>query len=307
MQRLTLTRRDGAPLAGYLSGSSGPVFVLANGLGGPVAAFRHQIEHFARRFRVLTWDYRGLYGSQSGTAPARVDIAAQAEDLEDLLRSVTDERAVVLGWSMGVQVALELAARAPERVRELVLISGAHGRPMTHLRLPFAGHVLPKLIERLRPHHRIGSRLVELASRSRGVAELVRRARLVSPRLETDEILELARSFTSLDLDVYLRTLAALERHDATPALRNLRIPTLVVAGARDPLFSPRLARELTAQIARSELYVVPRATHYAPLEFPELVNARIERFLRTDAPRAAAQKHAHAAVNARVNGGSAD
>ena len=56
--------------------------------------------------------------------------------------------------------------------------------------------------------------------------------------------------------------------------------PTLVVTGARDPLFSPRLAEDLVARLPRAELYVVPKGTHYAPLEFPELINARIDRFL---------------------------
>jgi pimeloyl-ACP methyl ester carboxylesterase len=280
MMRLTLTRRDGAPLAGYLAGANGPLIALANGLGGPVMAFRHQIDHFERRFRVVTWDYRGLYGSQNGAPPARVDVAAHADDLEDLLSMVGDERAVVVGWSMGVQVALELARRAPERVQRLVLISGAHGRPMANLRVPLADRFLPALIERLRPYHRLGSRWLGRVARSRIAVELVRRSRLVSPRLGADELQELAQGFGSLDLDVYLRTLAALEEHDGASALESLRVPTLVIAGARDPLFSPRVAEKLTARIDRAELYVVPGATHYAPLEFPELVNARIERFL---------------------------
>jgi pimeloyl-ACP methyl ester carboxylesterase len=290
MHRLTITRRDGAPLAGYLAGSRGPVLVLANGLGGPVSALRHQIRYFEREFRVLTWDYRGLYGSRGNVPPERVDVAAQADDLEDLLRSVSDEPAVVVGWSMGVQVALELARRAPERVRELVLISGAQGRPMANLRLPFAGRVLPPLVERLRRYHRLGSRVVAHAARSRAAVELVRRSHLVSPRLGADEIQALAREFTALDLDVYLRTLAALEQHDATPVLRELAAPTLVVAGARDPLFSPRVAQKLTRHIEHAELYVVPHATHYAPLEFPELVNARIARFLGSFAPAGSAK-----------------
>lgn len=285
MHRLMLTRRDGAPLAGYLSGSSGPVIALANGLGGPVSAFRHQTSYFERSFRVLTWDYRGLYGSLGEAPPTRVDIAAHAEDLEDLLQSVTSERAVVVGWSMGVQVALELARQKPERVRQLVLISGAGGRPMANLRVPFADRWLPSLLERLRPYHRLGSRLVARAAESRSAVDFVRRARIVSPRVGTGELQDVARAFASLDFDVYLRTLAALELHDATPALRSLRVPTLFITGGRDPLFSPRLAEKLCAQIERAELYVVPRATHYAPLEFPELVNARIERFLGSVAP----------------------
>ncbi len=280
MQRFMLTRRDGAPLAGYVSGTSGPVLVLANGLGGPVAAFRHQIACFETRFRVLTWDYRGLYGSRGSAPPARVDVDAHADDLEDLLAAQGPGPVIAVGWSMGVQVALEYARRAPERVSHLVLINGAHGRPMTQLRVPLAERWLPELIERARPHHALGSRMFARASRFRAVAELARRLHLVSPRLGTDEILELAREFTALDFDVYLRTLAALQRHDAEPDLGALHVKTLVIAGGRDPLFSARRARELSERLSHAELHIVPEATHYAPLEFPEHVNARIERFL---------------------------
>lgn len=280
MQRFTLTRRDGAVLAGYRSGDTGPVLVLANGLGGPVSAFRHQIVRFERRCRVLTWDYRGLYASRGSTPPERVDVAAHADDLEDLLDHVGARQAALVGWSMGVQVTLELARRAPERVSHLVLINGAHGKPMAKLRVPLAERWLPELVERARAHHALGSRLVRHASRSRTAAGLARLLHIVSPRLCTDEILELAREFTELDFDVYLRTLGALERHDASPTLDRVRARTLVIAGGRDPLFSTRQAEELTQRLARAELCVVPKATHYAPLEFPDQVNARIERFL---------------------------
>jgi len=284
MKSFMLTRRDGGALAGYRSGTSGPVLALANGLGGPVSAFRHQIAHFEGRYRVVTWDYRGLYASRGGAAPARVDVAAQAEDLEDLLRSETNEPAVVVGWSMGVQVALELVRSAPARVSALVLISGAYGRPLTNLRVPRAERWLPDLIERVRPYHHVGARLLARATRSRTMFDLVRRLRFVHPRIATDELLSLAREFTELDFDVYLRTLAGLERHDTAAALRTVKQPTLVVAGERDPLFSPRLARDLTLRLPNAELYVVPGATHYAPLEFPELVNARADGFLAESA-----------------------
>lgn len=289
MKRFMLTRRDGAPLAAYHSGTAGPVLALANGLGGPVSAFRHQIAHFERRYRVVTWDYRGLYASRGDAAPERVDVEAQAEDLEDVLRSVTDEPAVVVGWSMGVQVALELVRRAPARAGALVLVSGAAGRPMTNLRVPRAERWLPDLIERVRPYHAVGSRLLAVAARSRTAVDLVRRLRFVNPRLQTDVLHSLVREFTELDFDVYLRTLAALERHDMAAALRAVKQLTLVVAGERDPLFSPRLGRELTERLPRAELYVVPGATHYAPLEFPELLNARIDRFLAEIARQRAA------------------
>jgi pimeloyl-ACP methyl ester carboxylesterase len=280
MRRFSLTRRDGAPLAGYQNGTRGPALVLANGLGGPVSAFRHQLSHFQDRYRILTWDYRGLYGSQSAEPPGRVDVVAQAEDLEDLLAAAGVTEAIFVGWSMGVQVVLELCARRPELSTELILINGTYRQPFSSLRLPGSDLFLPGLIERARLHHELGERVVRRLSRSRWAAEWVRRLRLVSPALATNELLELAREFEGIDLEVYLRTLAELHRHDASHGLAGLEARALVVTGARDPLFSPRVAEDLAGRLRHSELYVVPKATHYAPVEFPNLVNERIDRFL---------------------------
>jgi pimeloyl-ACP methyl ester carboxylesterase len=284
MRRFSLTRRDGAPLAGYQGGTKGPVLVLANGLGGPVSAFRYQLAHFQDRYRILTWDYRGLYGSRSAEPPARVDIGAQADDLEDLLAAAAVDRAIFVGWSMGVQVVLELCARRPELATALVLINGTYRQPFSSLRVPGSGLFLPGLVERAREHHELGERLVRRLSRSRLAAEWVRRLRLVSPSLSTDELLDLASEFETIDLEVYLRTLGELHRHDASRGLSGLDARALVVTGARDPLYSPRVARELAGRLRRSELYVVPEATHYAPVEYPRQLNERIDRFLSGEA-----------------------
>jgi pimeloyl-ACP methyl ester carboxylesterase len=280
MRRFSLTRRDGAPLAAYQGGTTGPVLVLANGLGGPVSAFRHQLAHFEDRYRILTWDYRGLYGSRCEEPPARVDIVAQAEDLEDLLQAEAVDRAIFVGWSMGVQVVLELCARRRGLASELILINGTYRQPFSSLRLPGSDLFLPGLVERAREHHEIGEWLLRRVARSRRAAEWVRRLRLVSPALSTEDLLDLARDFETIDLEVYLRTLGELHRHDASHGLPGLDARALVITGSRDPLFSPRVARDLAGRLRRAELYVVPKATHYAPVEFPKLLNERIDRFL---------------------------
>ncbi|HEX6767372.1 MAG TPA: alpha/beta hydrolase, partial [Polyangiaceae bacterium] len=77
-----------------------------------------------------------------------------------------------------------------------------------------------------------------------------------------------------------LRTLRALNEHDGAGALARVTTPVLVVTGSRDLLLPPRVASDLAARLPRAELYVVPDGTHYAPAEFPDLVNARIDRFL---------------------------
>lgn len=279
-----ITRRDGAPLAGYLSDGDGPVLVLANGLGGPVSAFRHQLAHFKTRFRVLTWDYRGLYASSAALPPERVDMAAQADDLEDLLLAAGAPSAVLVGWSMGVQVVLELVARAPSLASHLVLMSGTYRRPFESVRLPGADRWLLPLLGGARDNAALVSRVVERFARSRRAADWVRRLRIVNPRFETDALLALAEEFTTIDFEVYFRTLHALNEHDAAPALARIGAPALVVTGGRDLILPPSVAQDLARRLPRSELFVVPRGTHYAPAEFPELVNERIDRFLSAHA-----------------------
>jgi pimeloyl-ACP methyl ester carboxylesterase len=281
------TRRGAAPIAYYQAGAAGtgrPVLVLANGLGGPVSAFRHQVAHFGARYRIVTWDYRGLYGSRSPTAIERVDVAAQADDLERVLAAAGVESAVFVGWSMGVQVVLELLGRAPRRASHLVLMSGTYRRPFSSVRLPAAERWLSPLLGGALGNPELVSRLVERLARSRRAAEWVRRLRLVNPRLETAEILALAEEFVTIDFDVYLRTLRALNEHDGSGSLHRLDAPVLVVTGSRDILLPPRVARDLVERLPAAELFVVPQGTHYAPAEFPELVNQRIDRFLAENA-----------------------
>lgn len=253
--------------------------VFANGLGGPLLALRHQLRHFGGRYRVITWDYRGLYASRDRSPPQRVDVEAHADDLLRVLDRAGIESAVLVGWSMGVPVVLELCARFPERVRRLVLISGAPRRPFRSTRVPGVGRLAAPLIDVSRVLEPLGQPLVARLLRSRTLMRSVRRLGMVSPTLQTDELLELAAHLTTLDLDVYLRTLRALDEYDATRALARLATPTLVIGGGRDLFMPPRVTRELAAR-ARAEIYLIPEATHYAPAEFPELVNARIDAFL---------------------------
>jgi pimeloyl-ACP methyl ester carboxylesterase len=287
MQQFRLpARRGAAPIAYYQAGaaeSGRPVLVLANGLGGPVSAFRHQVAHFGERYRIVTWDYRGLYGSRSETAIDRFDVAAQADDLERVLDAAGVDRAVFVGWSMGVQVVLELLARAPERASHLVLMSGTYRRPFASVRLPAAERWISPLIGGALENTDLLTRVVLRLAQSRRAADWIRRLRIVNPRLETNELLALAEQFKTIDFDVYLRTLRALNEHDGSRALAHLSSPVLVVTGSRDILLPPRVARDLVGRLSRAELYVVTDGTHYAPAEFPELVNSRIDRFLLTN------------------------
>ncbi len=111
------------------TGGPGRPLVLANGLGGPFKSWRHQIDYLSDRYRLVSWDYRGLYGSSAPTGdPPRLGVEAHVDDLTRVLEAVGVSRAAFMGWSMGVQVILELYERRPELVSHLILVNGTFGR-----------------------------------------------------------------------------------------------------------------------------------------------------------------------------------
>lgn len=281
----TLKRSDGTQLRYFdteATESSGkPCLVLANGLGGPLTAWTHQIERFRSRFRILSWDYRGLYGSAfpKGYLPD-LSIQAHVDDLLAILSAAGVERAVLAGWSMGVQVVLELAHQRPEIATHLVLINGTFGRPLHGVGVPFAGHFLPQAVSQARRLHQVGSAILQRASRWPETGRWLKRFGVIAESLDPELFADMAVDFGSLDLEVYLTMLSALGEHDAGHVLRTIQVPTLVVTGTRDLFTPPLLAERMAQTIPRGELLIVPGGTHYAAAEFPEVINRRIARFL---------------------------
>ncbi|MBX3250251.1 MAG: alpha/beta hydrolase [Myxococcales bacterium] len=272
---------DGTDLAYHVVGDGLPI-LLCNGLGGSWRAWSHQIRYFQDRYRFHSWDYRGLYRSGPPADPEALRIADHAADAIAVLDDAGVERCAIAGWSMGVQVALELYARFPERVASLVLVNGVAGQPWnTVMNLGFLGDVLPPMIRGIAAFPRIAETVTRRVVAMPEAVQWAKRIGLASKTLDEEIFHELASSFGDLDMGVYLRILERLGEHDATRTLDDVDVPTLVVAGDRD-LFTPRAAAERIARrIDGAELLVVPGGTHYVCVEYPELVNLRLEKFFR--------------------------
>ena len=97
----------------------GEPLVLLHGNGEDGTYFTHQIAHFSQRFRVLALDTRGHGKSPRGEAP--FTIRQFARDLLAFLDARGIERAHLLGFSDGGNIALAFALAHPERVGKLVL------------------------------------------------------------------------------------------------------------------------------------------------------------------------------------------
>lgn len=278
---------DGTVIAYHATRSpfkGAPAIVLANGLGGPHLAWREQIDFFLDRYRIVTWDYRGLYGSDRPLEGGAEGYAVErhVQDLEAILLAEGIDRASLIGWSMGVQVVLEAFRRLRGLARNLVLLSGTFGRPLDTLSpLPGARVVLPSLVRAAQLAHGLATQMTRRAAGQPEFAAWLKRTGLIGPTLDDEVFAELVHAFGQLDMDGYFRNLRALSEHTAEDVLETIDVPTLVITGDRDTFTPPLLAQAMTRRIPGASTLVVRGGTHYTAVEFPELVNLRIERFFR--------------------------
>ena len=100
----------------------GEPLVLLHGNGEDRTVFRGQIPYLSERFTVYAVDTRGHGRSPEGTAP--FTLSQFADDLRDFLDARGIERAHLLGFSDGANIAMLFALRYPKRLLSLVLNSG---------------------------------------------------------------------------------------------------------------------------------------------------------------------------------------
>jgi pimeloyl-ACP methyl ester carboxylesterase len=289
----TLVRRffhghDGTRLAYYTTGrADAPPLVISAGLGGGVRAWSALIDRLQHWVRIYAWDYRGLYASSQPVDPTSFTIPHHAADLVALLDHLELEAPILAGWSMGVQVNLELHRNHAERLRALICLHGSAGRPLsTAFDGPWFGRISPSIFEGMRRHWRAIERPIWRLARSRRIAggfmAAARELRLMDGAMDPDLFYDMARDWVNLDIHTYADIFEALGEHDAADLLSAVRVPTLIIAGAKDRFTPAKLSHALAAGIADSELFILPDATHFGLLEYPDATASRIERFLTT-------------------------
>jgi pimeloyl-ACP methyl ester carboxylesterase len=203
-----------------------------------------------------------------------------ADDAFGLLDHLAGHEVDVVGASMGGMIAQTMAIRRPERVRSLTSIMSTTGQRR-------AG----------RPKLRVWSLLMRRAPRDRDAyAEyFVRTFKLIGSRgypPDEDRLRELATATFDRahnPAGVGRQLAAILASGDRTQRLRELRVPTTVIHGTRDPLVPFRGGRATAAAIPGARLLAIPRMGHDLPREvWPQMIDAIVANAARAAAPQAA-------------------
>jgi pimeloyl-ACP methyl ester carboxylesterase len=275
-----LAERDAGPSPG--APGERLTAVLCDGIACDGFIWKYLWEDLARLVRVAHWNYRGHGRSGAPVQPKAIQLEDHARDLDAVREAIGGGPVVLVGHSMGCQVALEHLRTRREGVRGLVLICGASGR-ITH---SFKGtdvlaQLLPQVIERVEAHPELAR-----AIWSRVPAPVALRLALLTGEVDSrsitpDDLLPYMRHMVDIDVPMFLRMLRSAGDHSAADLLSHIDLPALVIGGDRDTFTPSRFAEEMAAALPRGELMMVSGGTHVVPLERKEMVRERVERFLR--------------------------
>lgn len=224
--------------------------------------WHHQRAYFRSRYRPITVDILGH--GQSAWPPQAFSIDQAALHLQQFLERLGSGPVFMIGVSMGAAVALQMALNTPALVRGLGLISP----------WDYAAGDMQSLIHRLFRLAEAGdmAAYAELFLRYSFPTESATRHAAAAEEVRT---LILGQQATAVAY-----TWVACLASDLRQQLRQIRAPSLVIAGLNDLFSPPYLARGVAEKLLEVELEVWEDTGHLPFLEDPERFNRRLEVFL---------------------------
>ncbi len=276
------TSSDGTEVY-YKSVGLGFPIVLCNGMGVSTFFWKYFENTFKHHFQVITWDYRGHGRSGPPKKKSNVSVEALVQDCKAVCDELKVKKALFIGHSLGTQVVLEYYKKHPRYVSGIVSCLGTFGRPMDFFyNSPLSKYIFEILtgIGLLFPKQ--SNFISQLVIKNPFWYQLGGLLKMINTGMASKaDAQQYIDHILSLEPKFFARLSRSVQAHTAEDVLKRLKIPTLIMGGEEDTFTPLWIAKKMHRIIPKSELFIIKRGSHAALVEQPELVNLRIEKFLR--------------------------
>ena len=254
----------------YEETGAGFPLIWSHEFGGDYRSWEPQVRYFSRRYRVITYNYRGYPPSSVPSDPAAYRNEILVEDLAALMRHLGIQRAHIGGLSMGGNVTLNFGIRYPEMAASLVIAGCGSGTVNREAFVRECENRARLFLEK--GAGAAADNFAGLASRRgfadkdpRGWAEFLAQVREHSPE---------GSAHMLRGVQIRRKTVYELEAE-----LKTLMVPALIVVGDQDePCLEPGLF--MKRHIPHAGLVILPMTGHTANIEEPALFNLHVSEFL---------------------------
>ncbi|MBI4218889.1 MAG: alpha/beta fold hydrolase [Chloroflexi bacterium] len=257
----------------YIEYGTGTPIVLLHGAGPGSAIWFHQIAELGKKYRVIAPD-NPVAGLSDRAIPDRPMYEFARDYFLGFLDAMSFDNIGVAGMSLGGLAALGVALEHPGRIRKLALIASAGlGSEVSQM---FRLMTFPPICWFAWRPRQILAGYIHRALRAKGP----RRPDLMALARYAYDVA--AVPLHRLALVEGLRTFATAQGQRKVfefEELSRVQVPTMIIWGARDRVFPVSHGLMARAAIPVSQLYVLERAGHAAPLDEPEQVSRLLANF----------------------------
>lgn len=256
----TIKNRQGKLLSVHVHGlDNAPAIVFLNSLGTDHNMWEAQVDALKHQFTVISFDTRGHGVSD---VIAATNLRQLADDVVDILDVLKIAKAHVCGISMGGITALALAVHYPKRLHSITVANSAAKIGTAESWLSRAASV-----------------------EANGLGELVAttHTRWFSQPfdyLHNPLAQRTIRSLANTPAAGYASACRALASADLREQIHQISIPTLIIAGAFDPVTTVQDAEFMQQQITGSQLKVLD-ASHLSNIEQPQAFSRELIHFIK--------------------------
>ncbi|RMF57502.1 MAG: alpha/beta hydrolase [Calditrichaeota bacterium] len=258
-------------------GSGEKTLVFVHGLGSYLPAWKKNIAGLRNQFRCIALDLPGYGKSSKGVYP--FSMSYYAEVVHRFLQELNLTNVIVVGHSMGGQIAMTLALLYPDEVEKLVLIAPAGLERFSEGEKKWFMQVMTVDGVRLTPVQQIRKNFYLNFYNFPADAEFMIRDRIA---------LRGARDFEKYCYAV-VKSVEGMLKEPVYDYLEEIQSPTLIIFGENDNLIpnpylhggrSRDIGRIGDEKIPNSTLKLIPNSGHFVHYESAEEVNRVIEEFV---------------------------
>jgi pimeloyl-ACP methyl ester carboxylesterase len=171
--------------------------------------------------------------------------------------------------------------RFPRQVLGLVLICGSHGLPLdTFHDSRMLKSVFPSLLNAADKWPQATDLLWRMIAGGEWAYQIATHLEVNGKIVRREDFAPYFKHLAGMDPRLFLGMLKHASEHSAEAHLGSVDVPVLIVAGTHDTFTPYWLSQEMYDRIPGAEMLTVPGGSHIAPLEQPELITLRLEKWL---------------------------